>query len=65
MNKLIEELNEFFRNEAKIILVDDNIEITVGSKTVILSLPEIVGGRNEPTEERTERESSPVSFGTS
>jgi len=49
MDKLIEEFNEFFKNEAKIIIVDNDLEITIGSKTVIFSLPELTGGRTEPT----------------
>jgi alanine-alpha-ketoisovalerate/valine-pyruvate aminotransferase len=48
MNKLIDRLNEFFRGDAKIVLEDERIQITIGSKTAILSLPELIGGQNEP-----------------
>lgn len=49
---LIDESNKFFKGKAKAIVVNGGLEITIGSKTAIISLPEvprIVGGRNNPT----------------
>jgi alanine-alpha-ketoisovalerate/valine-pyruvate aminotransferase len=48
MDKLIEKFNEFFRNDARVILRENSLEITVGSKTAIFSFPELIGGQNEP-----------------
>jgi hypothetical protein len=49
---LIDDFNKFFEGQAKVVIVNGGLEITIGSKTAILSLPElprIVGGRNAPT----------------
>jgi hypothetical protein len=49
---LIDDFNKFFKGKAKAIVVNGGLEITIGSKTAIISLPEvprIVGGRNNPT----------------
>ena len=41
---LLEEFNEFFKGSAEIKTSDGRLEITVGSQTLIVSLPEIIGG---------------------
>jgi len=43
MDKLLEEFNSFFNGTASIKITDDRLEITIGSKTLILSLPQIIG----------------------
>ena len=44
MEDLIKEFNECFEGDAKIEIVDSEIRITIGSRTLFVSLPEIVGG---------------------
>ena len=51
MRKLIKDFNKFFKGHARMAVVNGGLEITIGSKTAIFSLPEtprIVGGRNDP-----------------
>ena len=45
MEDLINEFNEFFKGRASIIIVGDQLEITIGSQTLIISLPKIVGAQ--------------------
>ena len=43
MGELLKEFNRFFEGDVKIALSNNRLEITVGSRTLILSLPEIIG----------------------
>ena len=48
MNKLIKEFNTFFNGSAEIVVREDRLEITIDSQTLILSLPEVIGGQSNP-----------------
>jgi len=43
MEKLIAEFNLFFSGSAEIVRVGNEIKISVGAKTLIVSLPSIIG----------------------
>lgn len=45
---LIDDFNKFFEGKAKAVIVNGGLEITIGSLTMLISLPEYVGGRNDP-----------------
>jgi aspartate/methionine/tyrosine aminotransferase len=47
--KLIEDFNEFFEGQAKAIIDNGKVRITIGSKTAIFHLPEFIGGHSEQT----------------
>ena len=45
MEYLINEFNEIFEGNASIIIVGESLEITIGSQTLIISLPKVVGAQ--------------------
>ncbi len=47
MEKLIDTFNSFFKGSAKATITGNRLEITIGSQTLIISLPEIVGGQSK------------------
>jgi len=47
MDKIVEEFNEFFKGSAEIIINGDRLEVTIGSQTLIISLPEVIGGQSK------------------
>lgn len=48
MKKLIDDFNKFFKGNANIIIKNDELEITVGTLTMVISLPEMTVGYNKP-----------------
>lgn len=46
MKELLRQFNLFFDGTAKAQIKGDRLEITIGSQTLIISLPEIVGGQS-------------------
>lgn len=42
---LLEEFNSFFEGDAEIIITDSKMEITVGSRTLVISLPGVISAR--------------------
>jgi len=46
MERLISKFNSFFEGKAKAVIKGDTLEITIGSETLIISLPEIIGARS-------------------
>ena len=42
---LAEEFNKFFEGDAEIIIADNKMEITVGSRTLVISLPRVISAR--------------------
>ena len=48
MKKLLDIFNSFFKGSAEAKIVDDRLEITIDSRTLIISLPEEVGGYSTP-----------------
>ncbi len=48
MEELLKQFNDFFGETASAAIVNGRLEITIGSLTMIISLPEHVGGRNDP-----------------
>ena len=38
--------NSFFRGNAEAKIVGDRLEIAIGSQTLIISLPEVIGGQS-------------------
>jgi len=47
MEKLLEQFNSFFKGSAEVRIIKDRLEITIGSQTLIISLPQIIGGHGE------------------
>ena len=47
-DKIIEIFNSFFQGDAEAKIVDDRLEITIDTRTLILSLPAEVGGYSTP-----------------
>lgn len=45
MKDLMDEFNKFFGENAKAQIKNDCLEITIGSQTLIIQLPSIVGGQ--------------------
>ena len=45
--KFLEDFNRFFDGKASISLISGRIEITIDSQTLIISLPEIIGGQSK------------------
>jgi len=45
MKKLLKEFNKSFKGQAKAVINGDRLEITIGSQTLIISLPEVIGGQ--------------------
>jgi len=50
METLLKESNSFFKGLAKTAIVNGRLEITIGSRTTVFSLPKFDGGRNDPME---------------
>ncbi len=46
MKELIEEFNQFFVGEAEAVIKEGRVEITIGTRTLIISLPTIIGGQS-------------------
>ena len=46
--KLADTLNWFFEGVVEVNIGEDRLELTKGSTTLILTLPEVIGGWNEP-----------------
>ncbi len=47
MKELIDRFNSFFKGSAEARIIKGSLEITIGSRTLIISLPQIIGGRGE------------------
>lgn len=45
MQKLLDDFNGFFAGSARVVIADDRMEITIGSQTLIISLPQIIGAQ--------------------
>ena len=41
-DNLLDTFNSFFEGDAEIIITDNKMEITVGSRTIVISLPTVV-----------------------
>jgi len=48
LEKILTIFNSFFQGDAEAKIVDDRLEITIDSRTLILSLPAEVGGYSTP-----------------
>ena len=48
MREIIAEFNSFFDGDAKLEIKGKDLEITIGSRTLQIQLPSVVGGRAEP-----------------
>jgi hypothetical protein len=48
MKSLLRAFNAFFRGKAKAVINGNRLEITIDSQTIIISLPEEVGGQSTP-----------------
>jgi len=46
MESLLDEFNTFFKGSAQAKIIGNRLEITIGSQTLIISLPGIVGGQS-------------------
>ena len=47
MNNLLDQFNSFFKGSAKAVVNGKRLEITIGSQTLIISLPDIVGAQSK------------------
>ena len=43
IEKLLEEFNNFFAPKAKVVVIEDRMEITIDGKTMVISLPQVYG----------------------
>ena len=43
MDKALNEFNEFFEGDAKAEIVDGRLNITIGSRTLVIRLPSVIG----------------------
>jgi hypothetical protein len=48
LEKILDDFNKFFEGKAKAVIVNGQLEITVGSLTMIIVLSHHIGGRNDP-----------------
>ena len=48
MEELLRQFNQFFKGTAKAQIKGDRLEITIGSQTLVVLLPQVIGGQNEP-----------------
>jgi hypothetical protein len=48
MKELLKIFNASFKGSAKAKITDDRLEITIGTQTITIKLPEVIGGQNEP-----------------
>ena len=46
IEKLLEIFNSFFGESAKAVINNNRLEITIGSQTLIISLPKVIGGQS-------------------
>ena len=44
MKKLIDEFNDFFKHDAKVVIKGNELHITIGGRTMSIRLPFMVGG---------------------
>ena len=45
LEKTLTTFNSFFQGKAEAKIVGDRLEITIGSQTLIISLPEVIGDK--------------------
>ncbi len=50
MKKIIDEFNSFFEGSAKAVIKDNSIEITIGSQTLIIEPPSVIGAQSKSTD---------------
>ncbi len=43
MENLLDKFNSFFKGTASLVIKDDELKITIGSQTLTVSLPQIIG----------------------
>jgi hypothetical protein len=53
MQHIIEEFNSFFEGNAKIELIENNIEITIGSRTLTIQLPCVIGVKSKDQSQKS------------
>lgn len=53
MKELLDRFNSFFEGTASAEIIGTSLEITIGSQTLLISLPEIVGGHATGKEKGT------------
>lgn len=46
LDKLLEEFNQFFEGVAVAKLEGDRLEITIGGRVMLISLPSVIGGQS-------------------
>jgi len=46
MEHLIERFNSFLQGRAKVEIVGDQLEITIGNETLMISLPQFIGAKS-------------------
>jgi hypothetical protein len=46
LEEIIKTFNSFFRESAKAKIIGNRLEITIGSQTLIISLPQVIGGQS-------------------
>ena len=47
MERLLDRFNSFFKGSAEAKITNDRLEITIGSQTLVISLPEVIGGQSK------------------
>ncbi len=46
IRNLLDEFNSFFKGSAEAVIIGNRLEITIGSQTLLISLPEVTGGQS-------------------
>ena len=46
MEEIMKQFNDFFGENAHVVIKKNDIEITVGTKTLTIQLPTVVGGKS-------------------
>lgn len=47
MESVLEQFNSFFQGTASAVINDNKLEVTIGSQTLIIALPEVIGGQGQ------------------
>ena len=47
MTRLLDQFNRFFKGSAHVVVRDEVLEITVGTQTLRIALPEVTGGESK------------------
>jgi hypothetical protein len=47
LEKILDEFNRFFDGQGKAVIINGNLEITIGSQVMVVSLPQVMGWQSK------------------